>query len=448
VTAVVVAGRYRLMERVGVGRSEVWSAHDLELDRDIALKLLAPDADRVRFEREAQSVARLSHPHICLLYDYGEASGRPYMVLELLLGGSLDDWLREGRPLADFETARIAAELASALGYAHAEGVLHRDIKPTNVLFDLERTVKLADFGIARVIDAPTLTEAGTILGTAAYISPEQSRGEPVTPATDVYAFGAVLYQMLTGRPPFEGTDWLEVAAMHATHEPPPISSLRPDAPPDLVNVAERALAKQARDRPVDGNALVAMLREPSRTAVETETQVLAPRRRRRIGIREVTIGGALALLAALGTGAALLVTPEQSQAPVTTGTTQRAATRPATTSEAVVTTAPSTASRTTTTTARTTAPVEPPPPSTRVRTSTQTPATAPATTATQPTTDVTTTAPTTATTETTTTTTPEQTTTQGRAVANVLAEEAFWHGLRWMRLAGIEPAERSRQAC
>jgi eukaryotic-like serine/threonine-protein kinase len=413
VTAEVAAGRYRLMERVGVGMSEVWSAHDLELDRDVAVKLLANDADRSRFEREAQAVARLSHPHVCRLFDYGEAGGRPYIVLELLLGGSLDDWLREGRPLADFETARIAAELASALGYAHAEGVLHRDVKPTNVLFDSERTVKIADFGIARVIDAPTLTEAGTLLGTATYISPEQSRGEPVTPATDVYAFGAVLYQMLTGRPPFEGTDWLEVAAMHATHEPPPISSLRHDAPPDLVNVAERALAKQARDRPADGNALVAMLREPSRTALETETQVPAPRRQRRIGFGEVTIGAALALLAAMGTGAALLVTPEQSQAPVTTGTTQRAATRSATNSEAIAPTAASTASRKTTT-AQTTAPVEPPPPSTRAQASTQTPTTAPATTATQPTTDVTTTAPTTETTETATTTMPEQTTTAG----------------------------------
>jgi eukaryotic-like serine/threonine-protein kinase len=412
VTAEVVAGRYRLMERVGVGMSEVWSAHDLELDRDVAVKLLASDADRSRFEREAQAVARLSHPHVCRLFDYGEAGGRPYIVLELLLGGSLDDWLREGRPLADFETARIAAELASALGYAHAEGVLHRDVKPTNVLFDSERTVKIADFGIARVIDAPTLTEAGTLLGTATYISPEQSRGEPVTPATDVYAFGAVLYQMLTGRPPFEGTDWLEVVAMHATHEPPPISSLRPDAPPDLVNGAERALTKQARDRPADGNALVAMLREPSRAALETETRVPAPPRQRRIGFREVTIGAALALLAAMGTGAALLVTPEQSQAPVTTGTTQRAATRSATNSEAIAPTAASAASRKTTT-AQTTAPVEPPPPS-RAQASTQTPTTAPATTATQPATDVTTTAPTTETTETATTTTPEQTTTAG----------------------------------
>src|SRR4029453_14534348 len=106
VDADVRAGRYRLMERVGVGMSEVWSAHDLEPPRDVAVKLLASDADRSRFEREAQAVARLSHPHVCRLFDYGEAGGRPYIVLELLLGGSLDDWLREGRPLADFETAR------------------------------------------------------------------------------------------------------------------------------------------------------------------------------------------------------------------------------------------------------------------------------------------------------------------------------------------------------
>jgi serine/threonine protein kinase len=414
VTAEVVAGRYLLSARVGGGgMSEVWSARDLELDRDVALKLLAPDADRLRFEREAQAVARLSHPHICQLYDYGESSGRPYMVLELLVGGSLDARLEEGRPLPDSETARIAAELASALAYAHAEGVLHRDVKPTNVLFDSEHRVKLADFGIARLTDATTLTEAGMRLGTAAYISPEQSRGEPVTPATDVYAFGAVLFQMLTGRPPFEGTDWLEVAAMHSTHEAPPILSLRPDAPPDLVVVAERALAKRPGDRPADGSALAAMLREPSRTAVDTETQVLAPRRQRRLGLREVAIGGALALLAVMGAGAALLATPDQSQAPVT-GTTQRPETRPATSSTAIAQTAPSTASRKTTT-AQTTAPVDPPPPSTKPQTSTQTPTTTPATTATQPTTDVTTTATTSETTETATTTTPttpEQTTT------------------------------------
>jgi len=164
--------------------SEVWSAHDLELDRSVALKLLAADADRVWFEREAQAAAGLSHPHICRLFDFGEADGRPYIVIELLHGGSLDDRLRDGHPLPDDETARIATELASALAYAHSHGVLHRDVKPTNILFDSEGHVKIADFGIARVLDAPTLTEAGTLLGTAPYISPEQSRGQSVTPAT------------------------------------------------------------------------------------------------------------------------------------------------------------------------------------------------------------------------------------------------------------------------
>jgi serine/threonine protein kinase len=424
VTAEVFAGRYRLSERVGAGgMSEVWAAHDLELDRSVALKLLASVADRARFEREAQAVARLSHPHICRLYDYGEASGRPYMVLELLLGGSLDDRMREGRPLPDLETARIATELASALGYAHTEGILHRDVKPTNVLFDSEGSVKIADFGIARVIDAPTLTEAGTLLGTAAYISPEQSRAEPVTPATDVYAFGAVLYQMLTGRPPFEGNDALEVAAMHATRDPLPISSLRPDVPRDLADVATLALAKRPEERPANGNALVELLTGAPSTLVEAETQVIAPRRRRRIGTREAAIGAGLAALAVVGAAVAVLATPEETQAPLT-GTTRPVATRPAGSTHASATTTPSTAGQTTTT-AQTTAPAEPPPPTTvqtstqtpttapATATSTQTPTTAPATTATQSTTDVTTTAPTTETTET-ATTTPEQTTSGG----------------------------------
>jgi serine/threonine-protein kinase len=397
VTAEVFAGRYRLEERIGVGgMSEVWSALDLELERDVALKLVAPDADRARFDREAQAVARLSHPHICRLYDYGEADGRPYMVLELLLGGSLDDRLRDGRPLPDAESARIATELASALGYAHSEGVLHRDVKPTNVLFDSEGGVKIADFGIALVVDEPTLTEAGTLLGTAAYISPEQSRGEFVTPATDVYAFGAVLFQMLTGRPPFEGTDALEVAAKHASQEPPLISSVRPDVPPELAEVATAALAKRPEDRPADGNALVAMLTSGTPTSVEAATEVITPRRSRRVGPREVAIAGALLLVAVVGVGAAMLATPETSEAPVT-GTTRPPTTRQATTAAVTAATTRSTASQTTATTTETTAPATTAPPPTTAPATTQAPTTAPATTVTEPptTTEVTTTVPT-----------------------------------------------------
>lgn len=414
-----LGGRYRLGERVGTGgMSEVWSAQDLELGRSVALKLLAPDADRVRFEREAQAVAGLSHPHICRLFDFGESDGRLYIVFELLLGGSLDDRLRGGQPLPDAEAARIATELASALAYAHSHGVLHRDVKPTNVLFDSENRVKIADFGIARVLAAPTLTDAGTVLGTAAYISPEQTRGEPVTPASDVYAFGVVLYQMLTGRPPFDGDDPFEVAAMHATREPPPIESVRPDAPRELANLAGAALAKRPEDRPPDGNALFAALAEPrasSTLVAEQATQVIPARRRRRVGPRELLATGALMALAVAGVAVAMLATPETSQAPVT-GTKPVPATRPLTTTAAQIT---SSASSTTTpprTRAQTTTAASPPPAApTTARTSTQAPTTSPATTETLPTTDVTTTAPTTETTATTTTeTTPTTTTPAG----------------------------------
>ena len=170
----LIAGRYRLDKLLGHGgMSEVWAATDTELERRVALKLLAPDADTARFEREARAVASLGHPNITQLYDYGEEDGRPFIVLELLSGGTLEDRLRSGGPLPDEDTRRIAAELAAGLAHAHARGVVHRDLKPANVLFDQEGRAKLADFGLARMAaGGGTLTEAGTVLGTAAYISP------------------------------------------------------------------------------------------------------------------------------------------------------------------------------------------------------------------------------------------------------------------------------------
>src|SRR5581483_4416003 len=159
--------------------SEVWSATDLELDRTVAVKLLAPEADPARFDREAHAAAALSHPNISALYDYGEDAGRPYMVLECLPGGSLEDRLGGGKPLPDADTQRIAREIASGLAHAHERGLVHRDLKPSNILFDGEGRAKIADFGIARLGDSNTLTETGTVLGTASYISPEQAAGEP-----------------------------------------------------------------------------------------------------------------------------------------------------------------------------------------------------------------------------------------------------------------------------
>src|SRR6266550_537829 len=232
----VIAGRYRLHELLGRGgMSEVWHAEDLELGRDVAIKLLAADADRARFEREARAVASLAHPNVMQLYDYGESDGRPYMVLEYVPGGTLEDRLGDGRPLPDDETYEIAVGIASGLAHAHARGVVHRDLKPANVLFDEEGRPKIADFGIARLaVGEGTLTEAGPLLGTAAYISPEQAMGEPARAASDVYSWGVILFRMLTGRLPFESDGPLKLLALHRDVEAPPVATYRADAPPAL----------------------------------------------------------------------------------------------------------------------------------------------------------------------------------------------------------------------
>src|SRR6059058_2545169 len=258
----VIAGRYRLHELLGrSGMSEVWRAGDLELGRDVAIKLLAADADTARFEREARAVASLAHPNVMQLYDYGESEGRPYMVLEYVPGGTLENRLRDGRPLPDDETHEIAAGIASGLAHAHARGVVHRDLKPANVLFDEEGRPKIADFGIARMAAGEgTLTEAGTVLGTAAYISPEQAMGQPATPASDVYSFGVMLYRMLTGRLPFEADDPMELVMQHRDAPPPPLRQFRDDAPARLESTAMASLAKDPADRPADGTALLAEL--------------------------------------------------------------------------------------------------------------------------------------------------------------------------------------------
>jgi serine/threonine-protein kinase len=324
----VIGGRYRLEERIGSGAmSEVWLAHDLELDRRVAVKLLGVATDRDRFAREAQTVAALSHPNICRLFDYGDADGRRYIVFEYLPGGTLEDRLSPGQPFADAATARVAGELAAALAHAHARGVLHRDVKPSNVLFDEEGNAKLADFGIARLGDASTLTEAGTVLGTAAYISPEQARAEAVTAATDVYGFGVVLYVLLTGRLPFEAEAPLELALKHVNEEPVPIAELRPDVPPALERVATWSLAKRPEERPPDGSALVAALSQGTPTAAETV--VMVPARRRRFHPAYAVAAAAVVLLALAGAAVAVLANPDTSEAPVTPKTTERATTAP-----------------------------------------------------------------------------------------------------------------------
>src|SRR3954454_11577472 len=275
----VIGGRYKLEHPLGRGgMSEVYAAEDLELGRRVALKLLAPDADSDRFEREARAVAALAHPNVMQLYDYGEDHERPYMVLEYVPGGTLEERLAEanGKPLPDEEARAISAGIAAGLAHAHSRGVIHRDLKPANVLFDEEGRPKLADFGIARMAAGEgTLTEAGTVLGTAAYISPEQASGEPATAASDVYSFGVMLYRMLTGRLPFESADPMELVMMNRDVPPPPISEGRPDAPGLVESRATASLDKDPADRPQDGAALLAALGVPG-GALTTATTVLA----------------------------------------------------------------------------------------------------------------------------------------------------------------------------
>ena len=326
-----IAGRYRLIEPLGRGAmSSVWLAEDSELARRVAVKLLSPAADRARFEREARAAASLSHPNLCSLYDYGESDGKPYMVLEYLPNGSLEELLKGDKPLPDGETHRIAREIAAGLAHAHARGLVHRDLKPANVLFDSERRAKIADFGIARMGDAGTLTEAGTVLGTASYISPEQASGQPAGPASDVYSFGVILFRMLTGRLPFIGTNAMEIVRMHRDDPPPTVGEFRADAPVRLESLTAVALAKNPAHRPIDGAALERELRGTdddatmvvgpgalSATAGAGATQVIRPARRARERRRGTIAALALAALLLLGAGVAVaLITTGGSSGP------------------------------------------------------------------------------------------------------------------------------------
>jgi serine/threonine-protein kinase len=324
----LVAGRYRLDTLLGGGgMSEVWLAEDTQLGRRVALKFLGRGADPARFEREAHAVAALADPNICRLYDYGEEAGRPFMVLEYLPGGTLEERLVPGEPYPDDETERLARELASGLAHAHARGLVHRDLKPANVLFDEEGRAKIADFGIARLGGARTLTETGTLLGTAAYISPEQAQAQPAAPASDVYAFGVILYRLLTGRLPFEAESPVELARMHIHERPQPIHEVRPDAPLALAALADAALAKDPAARPPDGAALVEALGSGA-TALEAPTLVARARPPgRRLGPVPLPLAVAALLLAAIALAGALvavLIGGSNAAKPAVNSTTQQ----------------------------------------------------------------------------------------------------------------------------
>ncbi|MDX6505571.1 MAG: eukaryotic-like serine/threonine-protein kinase [Gaiellaceae bacterium] len=259
-SAATVGGRYRLEQPLGQGgMATVYLAHDTELGRPVAVKLLAENlagdaAFRTRFLREAQLSARLSHPNVVGVYDTGEAhDGRPYIVMEYVEGTTLAEL---GRLPAD-EAVALAVQACHALAHAHAAGLIHRDVKPQNLLLRTDGTLKVADFGIARAAEATALTQAGTVLGTAAYLSPEQAAGEQLTAATDVYSLGAVLYELLTGRAPHELESLADLADRD---EIAPIGELVPEVPPRIEDAVMRSLARNPAYRPASAEAFAAEL--------------------------------------------------------------------------------------------------------------------------------------------------------------------------------------------
>jgi serine/threonine protein kinase len=269
----IVDGRYRVLRRLGSGgMAEVWSAEDSQLGRKVALKLLAArfaqDADfRERFRREASAAAAMQHPNIVSIYDRGEWDGTSYIAMELVDGHTLKQLIQERGPAGPGAAIDLAIEILKALRYAHKRGIVHRDIKPQNVLLDEEGGLKVADFGIARA-GASEMTETGAIVGTVQYISPEQAQGQPVSPRSDLYSVGVVLYELLTGRVPFDGEAPVSVALKQVSEPPVPPSQLRPGIPPALEHVVLRALEKDPARRYASADEFIAALENARRAPV------------------------------------------------------------------------------------------------------------------------------------------------------------------------------------
>jgi eukaryotic-like serine/threonine-protein kinase len=253
-----LSGRFRIERLLGRGgMSSVWQAYDEELGRPVAIKLLharrLESADSVdRFDREARTLALLAHPGIVTVIDRGETDGRPFIVCELVDGRDLHERIAlEGRlPIA--EALAIAVQVAAALAYAHERGVIHRDVKPHNVLLTADGHAKLTDFGIARVDDAPALTNPGRVLGTGDYVAPEQAQGHPLDGRADIYALGALLYHCLTGGPPYRGKSFVEIAEQHLRAPVPDVQERCPEASEGVAAIVSRALAKNRDDRFAD----------------------------------------------------------------------------------------------------------------------------------------------------------------------------------------------------
>jgi beta-lactam-binding protein with PASTA domain/tRNA A-37 threonylcarbamoyl transferase component Bud32 len=341
----VYGGRYEILERVGTGgMAEVYRARDDLLGREVAVKVLserfARDSSFVeRFRREARSAANLNHPNIVSLYDYGSDNGTYFIVMEYIDGRPLDDIVHRDGALLPERAAEIASDVALALSRAHTGGLVHRDVKPSNIMITANGQTKVTDFGIARAVTGngdQTVTQTGMVIGTAAYLSPEQAQGRPVDARSDVYALGCVLYEMLAGRPPFTGESPLSIAYKHVREDAVPPSRVNSDVPDALDAVVMKAMAKnpdnrypsaaemkQDLDRFLGGQRVEAtpvMADDTMVTSTPGDTRVLrepayepAPRRRRALP----WILGALLLLVLLGGLAWFLLDSSGARVPV-----------------------------------------------------------------------------------------------------------------------------------
>src|SRR5689334_1372972 len=264
----LIADRYELEELVGTGgMSSVYRAHDSLLERHVALKVmheqLLGEGEHVeRFRREARLAAQLSHPNIVTVIDRGEQEGRQFIVFEYVEGENLKALVEREAPLAEREAIKLALQVADGLAFAHAHGLVHRDVKPQNVLLTEDGRAKVTDFGIARSIDVQHgLTQTGTVMGTSDYISPEQARGGQVDASSDIYSLGAVLYELLTGDVPFPGDNFVSVAMRHINDPPPSVRERRPELSPRVDAAIRKAMAKDPDDRFPTMEAFAAELR-------------------------------------------------------------------------------------------------------------------------------------------------------------------------------------------
>jgi beta-lactam-binding protein with PASTA domain/predicted Ser/Thr protein kinase len=323
----MVDGRYRVMSRLGSGgMADVFLAEDEQLGRKVALKLLhhrfAQDPDFVeRFRREAHAAAGLQHPNVVSVYDRGSFDDTYYIAMEYLPGRSLKQLIRDEAPLDPLRAIDITIQILKAARFAHRRGVIHRDLKPHNVIVDDSGHAKVTDFGIARA-GASDMTETGSIMGTAQYLSPEQAQGHAVNAGSDLYSVGVVLYEMLTARLPFDAESAVSIALKHVSEAPLPPSQINPNIPPELEQTVLWVLNKNASDRPADADQLITVL-EHCREAIASAGA----------GQHTASMAAVAAAGAAAGAGAAIggpgLAAYQQAQAQATNGSGEMSAVRP-----------------------------------------------------------------------------------------------------------------------